>query len=90
MIDNKQALLKAAKIARINLTETEQHKLVSEIDEVLQVFSRIDKFTGYVGEEKSITEREVREDRVEIRSEDPFSNSKLVEKKKFVAPRLVD
>ncbi|MDO8553335.1 MAG: hypothetical protein Q7S22_00880 [Candidatus Micrarchaeota archaeon] len=90
MIDNKIALRKAAKIARITLTNEEEERLVGEIDEVLQVFSKVDEFNESVEESKPVTERSFREDKSEKHIIDPFSNTKLVENKKFKAPKLVD
>ena len=88
--DNKIALLKAAQIARIKLSSQEENKLVSEIDEILKVFSKIDQFKETVEKEKPAIERHMREDKAKKSGINPFSNSKLVKNKKFLGPRLVD
>lgn len=90
MTNNRASLLKAAAIARINLTKDEQDKLVSEIDEVLQVFSRIDQFNEYVEEPRHSIKRKLRDDKSEKCRSSPFSNSNLIENKKFKGPKLVD
>ncbi len=90
MEDHKSAIRKAAKIARITLTNEEETRLVGEIDDVLQVFSKIDEFSEHVAEPVVAKERQLREDTSEKCSIDPFSNTKLVENRKFKAPKLVD
>lgn len=88
--ENKEALLKAAANAKINLTEHEASKLVGEIDEVLKVFSKIDEFKDYSEPRAPSPERKMRDDKVEKSALDPFSNSKLVRDRKFLGPKLVD
>lgn len=89
-MDNKIALKKAAAIARIKLSQQEEERLVSEIDEALKVFSKIDEFKGYVEEPKFTCERKLRVDSVKKCDIDPFSNSKLIKNRKFIGPKLVD
>lgn len=89
-MDNRESLKKAAEIARIKLSKDESDRLVSEIDEVLKVFSKIDEFKGYAEEPKRMTERKMRKDKIEKSGIDPFSNSKLVKERKFIGPRLVE
>ena len=90
MVENRQALLKAAYIARIKLSSHEEERLVSEIDEILGVFSKIDEFKGYPEELKTTTERQMRNDKIVKCDIDPFSNSRLIKERKFIGPRLVD
>ena len=89
-MSNKEALKKAAAIARIKLTPQEEERLVTEIDEALKVFSKIDGFREYAEEPKFGGEQKLRKDEVEKCDNDPFSNSKLVKNRKFIGPRLVD
>ena len=90
MSKNEEALLKAVAIAKIKLSSHEKERLVSEIDEVLKVFSKIDKLKFSVPLPVTIKERKLRRDKVEKSSIDPFSNSKLVRDRKFIGPKLVD
>ena len=90
MGDSRQSLIKAAEIAQIRLTENETDRLVSEIEEVLLVFSKIDKFEDYVKNTDELSEREFRRDLPLKSGIDPFSNSSLVKERKFVGPRLID
>lgn len=88
--NNKTALLKAAAIAKINLTQQESNKLVAEIDEILRVFSKIDEFKETVEGEKPAVSQSMRKDKIEKSNDNPFSNSKLVKNRKFIGPRLVE
>ena len=84
------SLLKAAKNARLNLTPKEEQKLVADLEEILDAFSKIDQFRDYSEEPKPEAQRKMREDKIEKSSIDPFSNSKLVRDRKFIGPKLVD
>lgn len=89
-MDNTESLKKAAEIARIRLSPKEIDRLVVEIDEALQVFSKIDDFKEYIEEPKFTGVRKLRADSVKKCDIDPFSNSKLIKNRKFIGPKLVD
>ncbi len=89
-MSNTESLKKAAKIARIQLSQQEEERLVSEIDEVLKVFCKIDEFNVYPKEPKLAIERKFRKDKIEKCNIDPFSNSKFLKNRKFIGPKLVD
>ncbi|HLC69127.1 MAG TPA: hypothetical protein VJH24_04775 [Candidatus Bilamarchaeaceae archaeon] len=89
-MDNRDALKKAAAIAKIHLTASEEKRLVGEIDDVLTVFSKIDAFNEPVQESPLPISRPLRKDTVQASDIDPFSNTKLVKNRKFIGPRLVD
>lgn len=89
-MSDKDALLKAAEIAKIKLSEQAASQLIREIDEVLGVFSKIDEFQVSVTEETLNISRPLRKDKEKKCKIDPFSNTNLIEKRKFIGPRLVD
>ncbi|MBS3067887.1 hypothetical protein J4450_04245 [Candidatus Micrarchaeota archaeon] len=89
-MDHRESLKKAAAIARIKLSAQEEERLVSEIDEALKVFSKIDAFKDYVEEPKFTGARKLRSDSIKKCDIDPFSNSKLIKNRKFIGPKLVD
>ena len=87
---HKEALLKSAEIAKINLTGKEAAALVKEIDDILAVFSKIDIYTDETAEIRTIKKRALRKDQVQKSTIDPFSNTKYITERKFKGPKLVE
>ncbi len=82
---------KAADIAKIDLDAKEAEELVNELSAVLDSFSKIDSYGDNEAKPKTIAqERPLRKDKTIKSAIDPFSNTKLVEERKFKGPRLVD
>ncbi|MBL7206711.1 MAG: Asp-tRNA(Asn)/Glu-tRNA(Gln) amidotransferase subunit GatC [Candidatus Aenigmarchaeota archaeon] len=93
---DKEMMEKVAKLARLNLTESEMKKFSKDLEEILKAFKSLDKVkTDSVKPTIQPIEMEniTRDDKIEdsLSQEEALSNVKLnKEKGYFKGPRVVD